>query len=121
MIAAALRPASLQIHARPARLFSVTEEQLQPLLVKTKRAKKGKNTKAKKKYKQRKKKSQKRKKEKNNTLDNGQCESASLTVPIVYGFVFFFLLFLLFFVFSFRQQLLPPSWAPGARERGRCV
>jgi hypothetical protein len=29
-------------------LFSVTEEQLQPLLVKTKRAKKGENTKAKK-------------------------------------------------------------------------
>jgi hypothetical protein len=42
MIAAALRPASLQVHARPACWSSVTEEQLQPLLVKTTKAKKRK-------------------------------------------------------------------------------
>ena len=49
MIAAALRPASLKVHARPVCLFSVTEEQLQPLPVKTTKAKKGKKHKRKKK------------------------------------------------------------------------
>jgi hypothetical protein len=44
MIAAALRPTTLQVHARPACLFSVPEEQLQPLLVKPRQAKKAKKS-----------------------------------------------------------------------------